>query len=54
MTTLIPEQQKKAFRRVVDLLQEKKRLRYLRTAEEQSRLLSERDVLIKKYQRIYS
>ena len=49
--TDVPEQQKKAFRRVVDLLQEKREIRdTLMSAEEQSRLLNERDVLIEKYQ----
>ena len=45
------EKQKKAFRRVCDLLEEKQEIRdTLMDAEERKRLLEERDVLIKKYQ----
>ena len=45
------EKQKKAFRRVCDLLEEKQEIMdTLMDADERERLLEERDVLIKKYQ----
>ena len=48
------EKQKKAFRRVCDLLEEKQEIRdTLMDADERKKLLEERDVLIKKYQYIF-
>ena len=48
------EKQKKAFRRVCDLLEEKREIiDTLMDADERERLLEERDVLIKNIRRIF-